>query len=524
MGSRKRSVHVPRNRNKDDKLQQAAQAGTRSNAGTTGSAKKASKRSAAKAAKAQANTPSAATLTRARSTEHYQAKRKGRSRKKVLRVTLIVVAVLVLGCAGAAWAYMNNIQSRLSSGLDSNLSSNLTETAAGDPFYMLLMGIDKSWDRAESSEYGESDSAYRTDSILLARIDPANKRVTLVSIHRDTLVNLGSNGKQKINAAYSIGGASYAVSTISEFAGVPISHYAEIDFDQFCSIVDTIGGIDVNVPVACYDPDYTGAHIDAGEQTLNGEQALQLCRARHAYDSYGDGDLYRAANQRMVIAAIIKKIMTEDLASMTATVSDAANSISTDMSVTDILSLANSFRGMNVDENVYSGMNPTTSEYVNSTWYEISDNTAWKKMMTRVDDGLSPYENASDDPSQGIAGTTDTINNGDSSSTTSSSSSSSATTSYSGTVEVLNGSGVSGYAGRISSSLSSLGFTATSGNASGTYSTTVIVYNGSEHEAQAKAVAQALGGEISVKANDGTYDTTTNVVVILGSDMNTSTH
>ena len=162
---------------------------------------------------------------------------------------------------------------------DSALHGTLTEAASGDPFYMVLIGVDKDQARVEGSEYGASESAYRTDTILLARVDPTEKQVTLVSIHRDTLIDFGSYGKQKINAAYSIGaerqeageqgvsGASYTVETISKFAGVPIAHYAEIDFDQFISVVDAIGGIEVNVPVDVYDPEYTGADIKAARAT-----------------------------------------------------------------------------------------------------------------------------------------------------------------------------------------------------------------------------------------------------------------
>jgi LCP family protein required for cell wall assembly len=262
-----------------------------------------------------------ASLSRANAASHYAQKRKKRRRLGAVKVIVAVVAAVLVGGGVAAWAYVNNIQSKLSSGIDSALRGQLTTTETGQPFYMLLLGVDKNADRENSSEYGSADSAYRSDSIMLARVDPQNKKVTLVSIHRDTAVNItytDSSGKtvtatkEKINAAYSLGGPSCCVSTVSQFAGVNISHYAEVDFDSFCDIVNTIGGIEVDVPVDVYDPEYTGADIKAGVQTLDGDQALQLCRARHAYDKYGDGDLYRAANQRAVIAAIMRKIMKMD--------------------------------------------------------------------------------------------------------------------------------------------------------------------------------------------------------------------
>lgn len=473
------------------------------------------------------------------SLDHYASARTKRKAKGAVRAVVItIIAVLALGCT-VAFAYFSNISSKLNEGIDSALRGQLTETASGDPFYMLLIGIDKSWDRAESAEYGADDAAYRTDSILLARVDPSNKQVTLVSIHRDTLVDFGSDGgKQKINAAYSIGaakkdkgedtsGAAYTVETISKFAGVPITHYAEIDFDQFVSVVDTIGGIDVNVPVDVIDPKFTGANIKAGQQTINGEQALQLCRARHAYDKYGDGDVYRAANQRMVIGAILKKVLASDPATITNTVNTLAGSVSTDLSIQDILSLATTFRGFDMNTNMYSGMEPTNSKIINETWYEICDTKAWQKMMTRVNQGLSPYESESEDSALGVAGAGTATKNADgstdaatsASTTGSSASDSSAATEHSGTVEVLNGAGVNGLAGRVASSLSKQGFDTKAATAdSYDYSTTRIIYVGEENKAKAQAVAKSLGLS-NVRADDGTYSGEADVVVVLGQDM-----
>lgn len=465
-------------------------------------------------------TNEAANYSRSSASARYSDARHSRKRKSVLRGFLVVLLSFVVVGGTLAFAYALNISSKLNEGIDAALRGQLTDVNGGDPFYMLLIGIDKNVDRVNSAEYGADDSNYRTDSILLARIDPTEKKVTLVSIHRDTLVDLGSYGKDKINAAFSYGGAAYTVEVISEFAGVPISHYAEIDFDQFCSVVDTIGGIEVNVAIDCYDPDYTGADIKAGVQTLNGDNALKLCRARHAYDDLGDGDVYRAANQRMVIGAILKKILTLDAATMTSTISTIADSVSTDFSLTDILSLANSFRGFDLDTDLMSGMEPTNSKYVNDTWYEICDTAAWQEMMVRVNQGLSPYSDASQDPTGGILDATNITNaDTDSADSNESDTSSSAESDYSGTVEVLNGTGVNGLAGRISSTLSNYGFDTSSDNADSIdYSTTRIIYVGSKNQAKAKAVADVLGLS-NVVADDGTYAGEAEVVVVLGSDM-----
>ena len=206
-------------------------------------------------------------------------------------------------------------------------------------------------------------------------------------------MNIEGYGPNKLNASAAFGGAPLVVSTVSTFAGVPISHYASIDFDGFKDVVDALGGIEVDVPMEIDDAD-AGGHVDAGLQTLNGEQALILCRARNAYEEagYSGGDFYRAANQRMVIGAIAKKLMESDPATMATSIATLCDYVTTDMGVTDIVSIANSMRGIDTENNIWSAMNPTISAYENGVYIEYSDNEAWRKMMTRVDDGLPPYE------------------------------------------------------------------------------------------------------------------------------------
>lgn len=174
----------------------------------------------------------------------------------------------------------------------------------GGTFYMLLMGTDKSAAREQSTQY--AGDTFRSDSMILTRVDPQNKKVTMVSMHRDTEIEIEGYGLQKLNASYAIGGPALAIKTVSQMAGVPISHYAEINFDGFEEVVDALGGVEVDVPMEIND-DEAGGHVDAGVQTLSGEEALILCRSRHSYDEYGDGDRYRAANQRLVLGAIAQE-------------------------------------------------------------------------------------------------------------------------------------------------------------------------------------------------------------------------
>ena len=462
------------------------------------------------------------------STDRYVGKRRKVNRRRILRNVLIGILLMVLAAGGAAAGYIHYINGQLSSGLDKNLDDVLVPTEAGKPFYMLLLGIDKDEDRTESSDYGTDSGAYRSDSIMLARIDPQDKKVTLVSIHRDTLVNLDSHGQRKINDAFSIGGAGYATKVIAQFAGVDISHYAEVDMDSMAKVVDAVGGITVNLPVPVKDPEYTGLDLPAGEQTINGTTAALLSRARPAYDNYGDGDLYRAANQRSVIIAVIKKLMASDAATMVKTVTAMAEMVNTDMDAGSIAALATQFRDMNVNEDIMTGMEPTTSEYRNDTWYEICNTKAWQAMMQRVGQGLPPYAKDSDDPSRNVSATG---SDNQSSNATEGNASSTANKpkpgegsygndapSYTGSVQVLNASTTDGAARRVSEELQAKGFTTTASSATATSGTTRIIYNGDASMASARGVAETLGGDVKIEANNGSHSTNVNVVVILGTD------
>lgn len=324
-------------------------------------------------------------------------KRRGFDARRALKIakrTLVGVLVALL-------AFSALITVRLGGGISLETRLSLTPALPGTPFYMLLVGTDKSADRVENNSTG---GVYRTDSIILARVDPLAAKLTLVSIQRDTLVDLGGDyGQQKINAAYTYGGAPLLIKTVSKLAGVPIAHYAEIDFDSFTSVVDDLGGIDVNVPIDI-DDELAGVSLKAGPQTINGAQALGLCRARHAYDQYGAGDYYRTANQRMVLGAILKKALSGNPFLLLATLNAASASVSTDITGIELMILGARFVGFDMSKNLYSGLEPTKSEYVGGTWYEKVDESAWQTMMTRVGQGLPPYEDSSQDPTAGVTG------------------------------------------------------------------------------------------------------------------------
>ncbi len=178
--------------------------------------------------------------------------------------------------------------------------------AAPGALTVLLLGLDR---RANEGELA------RSDTIVIARLDPASQRVALLSLPRDLWVPIPGVGWGKINSAYFIGqqagqGAALARDTVSQLLGIPIDYTAVVDFAGFRGLVDSLGGINVDVPRELYDGQYptedygyTVAHFLPGPQTMNGDQALMYSRIRHP-----DSDFERMRRQQEVLLAVARKV------------------------------------------------------------------------------------------------------------------------------------------------------------------------------------------------------------------------
>lgn len=441
-----------------------------------------------------------------------QASARRSRRLKIVAGCLVGILVLVLVGVGVAFAYVNIINGNLRANMDEEALAALEKTEGNtDPFYMLLMGTDGSAERESSGDFGDS---FRSDSMMLVRVDPREKKVAVISLMRDTKIDMGEHGVQKLNAAHAFGGAAYTIETVSKLAGVPISHYAEINFDGFREIVDALGGIEVDVAVEINDED-AGGHLDAGVQTINGEQALILCRSRHNYDDIGSGDAYRAANQRMVIAAICKKILDSDPTTMVSTIEALSRYVTTDMDAGLIINLAGALRGINMEQDFYTAVEPVTSEYSGGIWWDILDKKAWTIMMDRVNQGLPPTAESVIDPITGIvmsdAGGA-TVGADGSQNTARSRSK------RSGKVSVRNGCGVSGVGAEAAEAIKELGYTTEAGNANrDDYLETVVVYNKDSQAEDAQEIVDLLGRGRAVK-NENEYIFNSDFLVVIGKD------
>ncbi|WP_062886681.1 LCP family protein, partial [Mycobacterium avium] len=144
----------------------------------------------------------------------------------------------------------------------------------------------------------------RTDTILLVHLPGVGSGVapTMVSIPRDSYVPIPEHGKDKINAAFAMGGATLLVRTVEQATGLRIAHYAEIGFGGFAALVDALGGVRVCPQAPMHDP-LAGLDLPAGCQTLDGRNALGYVRSRDTPRA----DLDRMVNQRQFVAALLHR-------------------------------------------------------------------------------------------------------------------------------------------------------------------------------------------------------------------------
>lgn len=326
-------------------------------------------------------------LTKTEDIIRVRKKRKRPSKgKKAVLVTLIALAC-VLGLTGGAVAlYVNSLNQALSfddKEEESQLRAVLaapTPEAKEKPFYLLLLG----------SDAREGDEVSRSDVMILLRVDPESGQLTMVSIPRDTMVDLPGHGRSKINAAYAYGGASGAVEAVNKFAGVPISHYAEIHFQELEQLVDALGGVWVDVPVSNDQTgsSNTGMELEAGEQLLTGKQALAFARERYGYER---GDFQRADNQKILLQAIIKQVLSLSPIDLPGTIQQLASCVTTDYSITDIIALAQRFQEAG-SVSFYSATVPSSTMTLDSVSYVVTDQAAWTDMMQRVNAGADPND------------------------------------------------------------------------------------------------------------------------------------
>lgn len=281
-------------------------------------------------------------------------------------VKKILVLALILIAAASYWSY---------SFIDNNESplDNLTKSERLDlKKNIVVLGVDE---RPSEEDTG------RSDTLFVVMLDTDNKDVSLLSIPRDTRVKIPGYGWDKINHAFAFGGHKLTQQTTEELLGIRINNYVMIDFKGFKVLVDAIGGVDIEVekPMSYYD-EWDGFTIDLapGMQHMDGEKAIQYVRYRDE-----EGDIGRIQRQQKFLRAVYNKVTSvEIIPKLPALVEQANKMVDTDLSIGDMMDLAQALHGMMEKQGgLHAAMVPGLPEYIDGISYWIPDITDLRRQM-----------------------------------------------------------------------------------------------------------------------------------------------
>ncbi len=371
----------------------------------------------------------------------------------------------------------------------------------GTAINVLLIGVDERPDHPEEG--------VRSDTLIVVRLDTTGRRVSLLSIPRDTRVDLRDIGPTKINVAYGRGyaaarelygeattpvqgGMALAAETVGQFLDLPIHYTAQINFDGFAGVIDALGGVTIDVPRRIVDdayptPDFGTVRVEfePGPQRMDGARALIYARTRHA-----DSDFGRAERQQQVIRAVVDEVRARGPIGAALLMPALFRALDGAFATTLPLSRPDMILGMGW---IATGLDPAAiGQYriapdTAPNFREIGSDILWDPAEVRemVRDFLA---------TPGVE-------------------------TEAARIQVLNGAGVTGLARRVSGELESAGFTVVpAADAPRSDVPRTIVYDISGKPATARRLAALLGAEIRRGPPDG-VNPTVDIVVVLGRDQ-----
>ena len=450
--------------------------------------------------------------------DHASGARRGTSGR--LAATTRVLGAVLSGCllAGSGWGWhLASVAEASVNRTDAIPTAGNSDAQgnghAGQAMNLLLVGMDsrQGLTPEQQAEYatGDPDGLHNTDSMMLVHLPADGSAASFVSFPRDMYVSIPGNGKGKLNSAYGDGyeaadgdeaakdaaGAQLLIQTISQLSGLEIDHFAEINLLGFINLSAIVGGVEVDICEATDDP-VTGAHFDAGVQTLTGSQALLFVRQRHGLSS----DLDRVARQQVYIGGMLRNMLSANLlldpAKQAAIVKQVGSSVTLDQGL-DVFDLAGQMQAVQPGNITFQTIPGLTDGRVEGWGSVLQPPSADVLQGFFASLSATPSSTPSATPTQPDAAPVATIAPADV------------------TVSVLNGSGVTGTAGTTAQALTAAGFAAASGG-NATRTTVTTISAGTADAARAALVAtQVPGASVTV---DDSLPTGT-VQLVLGTDF-----
>lgn len=277
---------------------------------------------------------------------------KGKKKKSKLLIILFIEIIIIILLFGGVYLYDKMGKIQFDDSEDSSIQQNVDIDIDGYR-NIAIFGVDSRENALKKSTH--------SDTIVIASINNKTKDVKLVSVYRDTYVNIPGEGYNKINAAYFKGGYSLALSTINTNFDLDVKEFVTVNFQAVVDVVDKLGGITLDITDS--ELKYLNGYVrelnringtdvaglkSSGTQTVNGTQATAYARIRYTKG----GDFKRAERQRIVITKIFEKTKSSDLATINTIIDEMFPQVYTNLSTGEILSLATDILSYNIVDNI----------------------------------------------------------------------------------------------------------------------------------------------------------------------------
>jgi LCP family protein required for cell wall assembly len=223
--------------------------------------------------------------------------------QRTLLAVLVPLSVLVLLVAAGGWALTGYVSRNIG-----RVDAGTSGTPPAGPINILVAGVDvrSGLTRRQQRElHVGHDISHNSDTLMLAHITADHSRVRVVSLPRDSWVDIPGHGMNKINAAFGIGGPRLTVRTVEQATGLTINDYIQVNFLGFVKVIDALGGVNICLPFAV-DDSYTGLRLSAGPHHVDGVTALKFARDRH---SFALSDLARIGDQQQLLSSLFSEVV-----------------------------------------------------------------------------------------------------------------------------------------------------------------------------------------------------------------------
>ena len=295
------------------------------------------------------------------------AGRRARQRRTLLVATGALSALVML-VSGSAWALTSYVNGHLG-----RVNAGTTGTPSSGPLNILVAGLDERTGLTRLQQarlhVGQNTGETNTDTLMVVHVPADHRYVRVISLPRDSWVNIPGHGMNKINAALGLGGPQLMVQTVEQVTGLTINDYVEVNFLGFVKVIDALGGVNICLPYAVDDPD-SGLDVSAGMHHVDGITALEFARDRHSFPT---SDLARIQDQQQLISSALTEAISSGVLANPVRLESFLSAASAAIRVDEgfnVVSLADELRGLSSSDVTFTTVPLSNTSYLTPTGEE----------------------------------------------------------------------------------------------------------------------------------------------------------